>query len=208
MLYIPPTFRITDLPTLHAFIERYSFATLITAGDEPTVTHLPLLLDKSRGPLGSLLGHVARANPHWQLDHTALTTLALFHGPHAYISPSWYRSGLPAVPTWNYATVHAVGKIKRIESEPATTALLNRTVAFYEADKPIPWQNQMPAEVTEKLTAAIVAFELPIDRLDGKFKLGQNRKPEDRTGAIESLEATNDPESRALATFARQHFNL
>src|SRR5215208_2151226 len=116
-MYIPSAFRITDLPTLHEFMRRYSFATLITGGDEPFVTHLPLLLDSGSGDgqNGTLIGHFAKPNPHWQLDHAAHTSVAIFHGPHAYISPSWYRAGGPAVPTWNYAAVHAWGKLSLIE---------------------------------------------------------------------------------------------
>src|SRR4051812_25215915 len=102
LMYIPSAFRIEDLATLHAFMRRYSFATLVTAeAAEPFVTQLPLLLDAGRGPLGTLVGHFARPNNHWQMDHARLTSVAVFHGPHAYVSPSWYRSASPGVPTWN-----------------------------------------------------------------------------------------------------------
>jgi transcriptional regulator len=210
-MYVPSAFRVDDLPTLHRFIRSYSFATLVTAGAEPFVTHLPLLLDVHQdapADRGTLVGHFAKPNPHWQLDHAAHQSVAIFHGPHAYISPSWYRSGAPAVPTWNYAVVHAWGTLAPIADRDRTAAILERTVATYESQLPSPWRNEMPREMTEKLIHSVVAFEMPIDRIEAKFKLGQNRATEDQLGAIESLEAADgagDTDSAALAAFARQH---
>ena len=206
-MYIPACFRVTDLSTLHDFMRRYSFATLVTASDEPLVSHLPLLLESGpdAGEHGTLIGHFAKPNPHWQFNHAAHTSLAIFHGPHAYISPSWYRSGALAVPTWNYATVHAWGKLSLIEDHAATAAVLERTVETYEAGLPSPWKNAMPKEVTDRLVDSVVAFTMPIERIEGKFKLGQNRAAADRFGAIESLEASGDADSAALAAFARKH---
>jgi transcriptional regulator len=207
-MFIPQAFRNDDQATLHAFMGRYSFATLVTGGAEPFATHLPLLLDASRGPHGTLVGHFAGPNPHWQLDHVRTGSVAIFHGPHAYISPSWYRSGAPAVPTWNYAAVHAAGRLSVIDDAAYVEELLQRMVAVYEAGKPRPWTNPLSPEVTEKLIAAVVAFEMPIERLEGKFKLGQNRKRDDQVGAIEGLEAAGDPESLALARFAREQLDV
>jgi transcriptional regulator len=99
LMYIPSAFRVDDPAVVDEFIRRYSFATLVTAGEEPFVTHLPLLLDVGADGRRTLLGHAARANPHWQLDHARHASVAIFHGPHAYVSPSWYPSGSPAVPT-------------------------------------------------------------------------------------------------------------
>src|SRR5688572_3972797 len=127
-MYIPHAFRIDVPDALHAFMRQYSFATLITGGGEPFATHLPLLLDTSRGPHGTLLGHFARPNPHWRLDHQQYGSLAIFHGPHAYVSPSWYPSAAPAVPTWNYATVHAVGRIVPIDDAAYIATLLEQMV--------------------------------------------------------------------------------
>lgn len=202
-MYMPQSFRIEDAPTLHAFMRRFSFATLVTGGSEPFATHLPLLLDVMRGERGTLIGHFARPNPHWQLDHEHNGSVAIFHGPHAYVSPSWYPSAAPAVPTWNYATVHATGRLRVIDDSTYVAALLERMVGVYEARHPRPWVNPMPPEMNEKLVAAVVAFELPIERLEGKFKLGQNRRREDQLGAIGGLEAAGDPDSLALARFAR-----
>ena len=207
-MYIPSSFRINDPAVLQAFIQRYSFATLVTADPEPFITHLPLLLDADRGPHGTLVGHVARPNPHWQMDHARLTSVAIFHGPHAYISPSWYRSDSPAVPTWNYSTVHARGKLKLIEETDQKAAILERLVKAYESPQPSPWQNQLPPAVQEKMVAGIIAFEMPIEQLDGKFKLSQNRAAVDQVGAIQGLETAGDEQSAALAAFAREYLRL
>ena len=119
-MYIPKSFQVTDPEVLAAFIRAHSFATLVSAVDgTPFATHLPLLLDQ-----GTLLGHVARANPHWQAFDGQREALAIFHGPHAYISPTWYATG-PAVPTWNYAAVHVYGAPRLIEGE-ALAALVDR----------------------------------------------------------------------------------
>jgi transcriptional regulator len=209
-MYIPSAFRIEDNKTLHAFIQRFGFATLITAaaaGDEPMVTHLPLLLDPDRGRLGTLIGHVARANPHWQADHSAHSSLAIFHGPHAYISPSWYRSPAPAVPTWNYAVVHAVGKLSLMHEADRVLAVVRALSRQYEPT-PAPRHNQLSPDAETKLLGAIVAFEMPIVRLEGKFKFSQSRDREDQIGAIEGLEKQGDAESLALAAFARKHLGV
>jgi transcriptional regulator len=207
-MYIPHAFRNDDPETLHGLMRRYSFATLVTGGPSPFVTHLPLLLDASRGPHGTLVGHFARPNPHWQLDHQRNGSLAIFHGPHAYVSPSWYPSAAPAVPTWNYAAVHAAGRLSVIDDASYVSGLLERMVRVYEAHQPTPWTNPLPPEANAKLVAAVVAFEMPIERLEGKFKLGQNRSRDDQVGAIEGLEASGDEESLALARFARETLGM
>jgi transcriptional regulator len=207
-MYVPNAFRQDDRDALYAFMQQYSFATLVTGGDEPFATHLPILLDPARGPHGTLVGHFARPNPHWELDHGRCKSVAIFHGPHAYISPSWYRSGLPAVPTWNYAAVHAIGRLSIMHDPARIAAVLERTVHAYEAHRARPWTNPAPREAMDKLIASVVAFEMPIERLEGKFKLGQNRKREDQIGAIEGLESSGDTESVALAKFARKQLGL
>jgi transcriptional regulator len=162
-MYIPSSFRIEDKKTLHAFIQRFGFATLITAAaasDVPMATHLPLLLDPDRGPLGTLIGHVAHANPHWQADHSANSSLAIFHGPHAYISPSWYRRPAPAVPTWNYAVVHAVGKLSLMQDADRVLAVVRALSRQYEPT-PMPRNNEYSPDAEAKLLGAIVAFEMP-----------------------------------------------
>ena len=208
LMYTPAAFRIDDLPTLHAFVRQHSFATLVTAAAEPFVTHLPLLLDADRGPHGTLVGHFARPNSHWQMDHVTQQSVAIFHGPHAYISPSWYRAGTTAVPTWNYAAVHAHGRLVILPDPQVTAILLQRMVETYEGPGPTAWTNQLPPEVNDKLINSVVAFEMPIERLEGKFKLGQNRVAADQIGAIEGLEMAGDEDSFRLAAFTRKQLGL
>lgn len=202
-MYVPASFRETDIATLHAFMKRYSFATLITTDEEPAISHVPLILDPEKGAMGVLYGHFARANPHWQLDHTTRNSIAIFHGPHAYISPAWYRDNPPTVPTWNYAVVHALGKLTLIEDLQRTAALLEQIASVYAVPLTAPEKNPLPREKFDRLTHAVVGFEMPIEKLTGSFKLSQNRSLGDQLGAIEGLEATGDPESIALAAFTK-----
>jgi transcriptional regulator len=206
-MYIPAAFRVDDLSALHAFMRRYSFATLVTAGDEPFVTRVPLLLDAASGPFGTLIGHFARPNPHGQLDHARHASVAMFDGPHAYVSPSWYSGGAPAVPTWNYAAVHAWGNLALLADPADVAAVLERMVEVYESSSRAPWKNTLPRDTVDKLIASVVAFRMPIERTEGKFKLGQNRSAADQLGAIEALEASGEPESMSLAAFARTHLD-
>jgi transcriptional regulator len=186
-------------------VQEYGFATLISrAAGELVATHLPLLLDPQRGPYGMLLGHMARANGQWQELSMGETALAIFQGPHAYVSPSWYATR-PAVPTWNYMVVHAYGVPRLVEEEAELCRILDATVRLYESDLPEPWSlGALPPEYLRKMLAGIVGFEIPIDRLEGKQKLSQNRSPEDQRGVIEHLEAAGDGISRAVARRMRE----
>ena len=132
-MYIPKAFEVTDRATLHDFIEANSFATLVTSIDDaPFATRLPMLLERETGAYGTLIGHVARANPHWRSFDGKALAVAMFDGPHAYISPNWYVTA-PAVPTWNYATVHAYGAPRVIEDPHRVEAIVDRLVAIHEA---------------------------------------------------------------------------
>jgi transcriptional regulator len=140
---------------------------------------------------------VARANPHWRELEAAGEVLVIFAGPHAYVSPRWYAHH-PSVPTWNYAVVHARGKARLVEPE-ALPALLGRLTRQYEEGRPAPWRMQdLPADFTPKLLAAIVGFEIAVERLEGKFKLSQNRRPADLEGVIAALEGEGQGELAAL----------
>ena len=202
-MYIPPHFREADQDTLLAFIEAHGFATLVTCATEgPIVSHLPLLLRRTTdGP--TLVGHVARANPHWRAMDGQTGALAIFHGPHDYVSPSWYASS-PAVPTWNYAVVHAAG-MPRTRDEDAFAAEVVRDLTHqYEDSRPHPWRvEDLPPEFHRKMLGAVVAFEMRIAHLEGKFKLSQNRTLEDREGVIRGLEQAESAATRALAALMR-----
>src|SRR6266851_7698207 len=161
-MYIPAAFRETRPEVLHAHIREHSFGTLISlVSGELFATHLPFLLDDTRGPNGTLLGHMARANPHWRGFQPGDESLVIFHGPHAYISPRWYVSD-QSVPTWNYTAVHAYGTASVVEDPQRVRELLERTVRTFEGDAPQAWST---ARVTETYIAnmarGIVAFELP-----------------------------------------------
>lgn len=204
-MYVPKHFDAPDAAWCHALIARESFALLISTGADatPFATHLPLLLDPARGPHGTLLGHVARANPHARLLAGGAPTLAVFQGPHAYVSPAWYAVH-PSVPTWNYVAVHATGRPALIEEPARVKALLDRLVTTYEAGSAAPWRfESLATDYVDGMVRGIVAFELPIERLEGKAKLSQNRGAEDRAGAIRGLEATGAPLAVATAALMR-----
>jgi transcriptional regulator len=203
-MYVPDSFKIDDQAKIEAFLERYDFATIVSAPPSGMMaTHVPLVL--RRGPSGLILvGHVARANSHWQLMNGAVESLAIFLGPHSYVSPTWYESG-PAVPTWNYATVHAYGRPQAKHDATFLRDLLSELVLRYEKG-PQSWRiEDLPPDFSEELVSAIVAFEMPVDRIEAKFKMGQNRSPEDRAGTIAGLQRDPSPEAAALAAFMRSH---
>jgi len=198
-MYIPPAFRIEDTSKLAAFMQRHRFATLITHdGAAPFASHLPMLFHKEAGAHGTLVSHMARANPQWQHFAAGGEALAIFHGPHSYISPSWYKTA-PAVPTWNYATVHAYGVPVIIHDHERIVSLLHELVTMHESSFEPPWPGDLPEEYREKMIRGIVAFEIPVTRLEGKFKLGQNRSSADLQGVFQALSNSGDPDSRALA---------
>jgi transcriptional regulator len=199
MIYLPDVFHETDLDALHALIESYSFATLISPGSkEPMITHLPLLLDRGRGAQGTLIGHVARANPHWRTLQELPDTTAVFHGPHAYVSPSWY-SVHPSVPTWNYAVVHAAGQARLIHEPQALEHITRRLVDAFESPRPEPWRMDLPPDFHLQMLGAIVGFEIEIRQLSGKFKLSQNRSMDDRRRVVTALETGESAEQEVAA---------
>jgi transcriptional regulator len=204
-MYVPASFRVSDEKTLHAFIETYDFGTVITATSAGIVaSHIPIVL-RHGGDKLVLVGHVARANDQWRHLDGGAEALVIFQGPHAYISPSWYATA-PAVPTWNYAAVHVYGKPRANEDPVFTASALEALVARYESTRTRPWRTEdLPGEFYAKLATGIVAFEMPIERIEGKFKLGQNRPEEDRVGMLAGLEAEGSPNADALAAFIRTH---
>ena len=176
------------------------FATLVSlVGGELFATHVPLVLDPGRGPLGTLLGHVAAENRHAEAFDGRTPSLAIFSGPHAYVSPRWYAPGVPHVPTWNYTAVHATGPLVRVEDEARVAEQLARIAAEFEPAEGGWTTGSVPAVYVGKLWARIVAFEMPIARLEGKRKLSQNMPRPDRRGVIEALAKAADDDARAIA---------
>jgi transcriptional regulator len=199
MMYLPEVFRETDRDALHGLIESHGFATLISPDAiEPMITHLPLLLDRGRGAQGTLIGHVARANPHWRTLRERPEVLIIFHGPHAYVSPSWYGVQ-PSVPTWNYAVVHASGRARLLHEQQALQQITKRLVERFESMRPQPWQMELPGDFYERMLGAIVGFEIEILQLSGKFKLSQNRSVDDRRRVVTALEAGGAGEQELAA---------
>ena len=207
-MYVPKAFQVSDGRVLADFIASNSFATLISSVQGSLfATHLPLILDRSRSSQGALLGHVARANRHWHAFDGQQETLAIFHGPHAYISPSWYASSSPAVPTWNYAVVHVYGVPRVIDDEQWLSDFVDRLVTIYEADKPQPWPGILPPDLRASLLKSIMGFTMDITRVEGKFKLGQNRPLDDQRAMVDHLEAQTDPMAQVLGKLTKQRLD-
>lgn len=203
-MYVPSQFEETDRARLRQLVRRYSFATLVTAGrGEPFATHLPLLLETREDGQDVLLGHMARANPHWRQFEGEQEALAVFHGPHAYVSPSWYEPG-PAVPTWNYIAVHAYGRPRSFEDTERLMALLRRSVDAYEANRPSPWPFELPEDYLARMVGAIVGFEMPLARIEGKLKLSQNRSVADQARVARALRNTGNPQDTEVAAWMDQ----
>jgi transcriptional regulator len=199
-LYIPPLFRIEDRARLVDFMRGHAFATLVSSGKAGLhVSHVPLLVD-AEGETLRLRGHVAKANDHWQALEEARDVVAIFHGPHAYVSPTWYVNH-PSVPTWNYAVVHAHGKV-RLTDEAELHEIVTELSAKYEAGNSPPWKlSEQPAAYVSSMLEMIVGFEIEVARVEGKFKLSQNR-PAEIARVIERFEAAGEAE---LASLMGQH---
>lgn len=191
-MYLPNSFKEDNLEVLHDFMRQNNFAVVISQKDGSLeASHLPLLLDAERGPHGTLVGHLARANPLWRSFAAQQEILVVFQGPHAYVSPSWYEE-MPSVPTWNYAVVHAYCKPTIIEDFERLEILLKNLVDTHEAGYEEPWQMNLPEDYLHNMMRAIVGFEFEITRLEGKFKLSQNRSLADQKQVVHALENNLD----------------
>lgn len=198
-MYQPAAFRERDARAIEALIGAHPLATLVTCDAAGlTADHVPMLLDRSRGPHGTLVGHVARANPLWRRPGAAL---AVFTGPDGYVSPSWYpskRTDPRVVPTWNYAVVHAHGTLRAVDDPGLVLGIVGALTRRHEAGRDEPWHvDDAPAAYLEQMLRAIVGIELEIDRLEAKSKLSQNRADADRAGVVAGL---TDDGATALAT--------
>ena len=204
-MYIPKPFVLTDREEIQAVLRDYAFAVLVTAidGAAPVASHLPITHAPDEGPNGALITHMARANPQWhdliRLQESGGEALVIFQGPHAYVSPRWYAHG-PAVPTWNYVAVHAYGIPRLIEDSARVRRLLADLADTYEAGAAEPWRlDTLGESYTAPKIRGIVAFEIPIARLEAKAKLNQNRHPDDQQGVIAALRDGEDPLGREVA---------
>jgi transcriptional regulator len=202
-MYIPDAFRGTDRERISALIEERGFATLLTVIDgQPFATHLPLLYAAREGRHGTLYGHVARPNPQAATFDGATPALAIFHGPHAYVSPTWYAT--PGVPTWNYAAVHVRGVARRIDDAARTLDLLERLVAKYDPPVADPDGPSPHAIDWTKMLPGIVGFEIEVESIEAKFKLSQNRPAADRQRVLARLGQTDSADAQEIAAWMLQ----
>jgi transcriptional regulator len=204
-MYIPSSFLETDQTKLFDFIERHNFGLLVSQlASEPFATHLPLLLDRQAGSSGTLFGHMARANPQWQAAEG--NVMVVFSGPHAYISPTWYEAE-NVVPTWNYVAVHVYGKLHVIDGEETILKVLRDLVMFHERSTPTPWNFPENDDFVKKLAGSVVAFQVDISRIEGKWKLSQNQPRQRRENVIDALTLQRDENSQAIAAMMAQAFH-
>ena len=203
MVYLPPHFTETREDVLLEHIERHDFALLITKRDELIASQVPVLAERRDGQL-YLQAHLARGNPQCLDVYAGGEMLAVFTGPHAYISPSWYGAG-PAVPTWNYASVHAYGTPRAVDDKAWLSGFLRRLSERHEARETAPWRMQdLPETFLDGMMNGILGFEIAVTRLEGKFKLSQNRPPEERPRIIAKLEERGDSDAHGIARLMRE----
>ncbi|MEE7625566.1 FMN-binding negative transcriptional regulator [Methylobacter sp. Wu8] len=203
-MYIPSQFEQPDIQVMHELIRNRPLATLVTLGANGiNANHIPLHFSPTPEPFGVLRGHIARANPLWRDLVADVETLAIFHGPDAYISPSWYATKQEAgkvVPTWNYTVVHAYGSLRIIDDAVWVRAQLEALTQQQEAAFPEPWAvSDAPEEFTGKLLEAVVGIEMVITRLTGKWKVSQNQPPQNRRSVVQGLNAGGQSEAAAMA---------
>ncbi|MEJ0018553.1 MAG: FMN-binding negative transcriptional regulator [Acetobacteraceae bacterium] len=200
-MYTPPLFREDRLDILHAAIRQAGLATLVTQGTDGLIaSHVPVLLDPEPAPNGTLVGHLARPNP--QAKGAVGEALVIFHGPDAYITPSWYatkRDGGKVVPTWNYVAIHAYGVPEFFDDAARLREVVTRLTERHETPRAEPWAvTDAPADFIDGMLRGIVGFSIPIARIEGKWKMSQNRPAADRAGVAEGLLADGEAEVAAL----------
>jgi len=208
-MYTPPAFREDDLPTIQAEMRKIQLATLVTLTASGLIaTHLPLMLDSSAGDYGTLYGHVARGNVQWRESSPEVEALAIFTASDAYVSPSWYPSKQETgkvVPTWMYGAIHAYGTARFIDDAEWLRNLVTRLTDKHEAAFPQPWKvTDAPAAYVDAQLTRIVGVEIPISRLEGKWKFDQRSSEPDRIGVLAGLEGSGTPGNLEAAGVMRK----
>jgi transcriptional regulator len=203
-MYVPKHFDEPRVDVLHDLIRERSLATLVSLSSTGlNANHIPLLLQEEPSPFGTLRGHVARSNSVWNDFNSEVEVLAIFHGPDAYITPSWYptkKDTGKVVPTWNYAVAHAYGTMRVIDDPAWLRTLLEALTDHNEKKFSKPWQvADAPLEYTSKLIESIVGIEIEITKLTGKWKVSQNQPPQNQAGVISGLEASDQPDAPSMA---------
>ena len=195
-LYIPKPQLIEDRRFLHDFMEEFAFVDLVTVSPALRITHIPVLLDRAAGPYGTIHGHISRQNPQSGAFDGRQTGVIVFHGPHGYISPTWYAQAGNMVPTWNFAVVHATGKLRPVEGKKELNELLSKLIAKFESYEGTTYDfARIDDAYKYGLMGGIIGFELEIELLEGKFKLGQDRSPADKQSLLRKLGDAKAPRS-------------
>jgi len=207
-MYIPRPNQEDRIPVIHKLMEEQPFASLITVGSSGLfASHIPMVLEQN-GAMGRLKGHLSRANTQWRDYTPSVQALAIFSGPQHYITPTWYpekQETGKVVPTWNYVVVHAYGHLKLIEDRDWLMAHLQSLVNIHEADSPVPWTvGDAPADYIASQVKGIVGLEMAIERIEGKWKVSQNRSEQDRRGVAKGLAELNTTESLAMKALVEQ----
>ena len=212
-MYMPKYHALTDVGAMHTHIDHHPLGAWVCTLDNGLVAnHIPFFLDKSCAPFGQLIGHVSRANPVWRQLAEGVTSVVMFMGPQAYITPVWYpgkRAHGKVVPTWNYVTVHAHGVMRAIEDPDWILSMLRRLTDAQESSRHNPWQvTDAPAMYVQQMLRAIVGIELTIDRLEGRLKVSQDEEPADRLGTVEGLMHEPDTQAQAIASLVRREMKI
>ena len=208
-MYVPSAHEEHDRGTLHRLIAAHPLGTLITtSGNELVANHVPFILQPEQGELGTLICHVARANPVWRELSQERNSLVVFQGANTYITPSWYPSKHAhgrVVPTWNYAVVHVRGIPRIIEDRAWLIAQVHALTGIHEAEQPAPWRvTDAPAEFIDRMLQMIVGIEIPIAQLTGKWKVSQNRAHEDKQGVVHGLATRNGTRDAEMASMVER----
>lgn len=209
-MYTPKHHKETDLKVLHRLIMSHPLGTWITRSNEELVAnHIPFLLNSTLGDNGTLVGHVARANPVWKSILPEENTLVIFQGAENYITPSWYPSKQEhgkTVPTWNYAVVHVYGRPRIIEDKAWLLNHLNELTDEHEKKQEAPWAvDDAPEEFIARLLKGIIGIEIPIDRLEGKWKVSQNKNNPDKHGVVNGLLSQENIQAEKMAAYVSKH---
>jgi transcriptional regulator len=195
-LYIPKPQVVDDRRFLHDFMDEFAFVDLITVSPTLRITHIPVFLDRSAGQYGTIHGHISRQNPQSSTFDGKHTGVIVYHGPHGYISPTWYAKTGNVVPTWNFAVVHATGKLRPVDGKKELNDLLARLIAKFESYEGTKYDfSKVDDTYKYSLMGGIIGFEIEIELLEGKFKLGQDRSPEDRRSLLDKLGEAKPPRS-------------
>jgi transcriptional regulator len=206
-MYIPPFNRINDRDRIIHFIQSRGFASLVSKNEQGiTASHLPVLWNENGSEWGTLRSHMARANPQWKHFESGEEVLCIFHGPHAYISPSWYVMQ-HTVPTWNYGAVHVYGAPQLLDTAGLRQVVFD-TTAKYESPMPQPWTIPLSEQEIDQMLKAIVGFSIRITRVEAKFKLGQNRSTEDQEAMLRALQNSSRAGDKELASFIAEQRSI